>query len=209
MIAPVIEIPHCGDIEKDLISNYNLSNLTVLLDFGIPFLHTYCFAIKTTALLALIFDNCLPRNEPGKNKAIWVYERLISAYLLNNGYSLGSLLRASESYAFNINSILSLKESGSIIASNLRGDPEIPHTGYMGCDLSPYEITFFKNIRHVGEHRGEDISGISETNSNLLSALYDVSQSTVNPCTSMPKKQSFLKQLIKKAIIKFRNYLLS
>ena len=177
LIAPIIEFPPIGDkYVSNLKLNFDLKNLTSLKN--IPFAHSYFLALNKNAIFALLESNALPKSEIDKDKAVGIYERLITAVILNKGLKIFCLLRKYSSLIIEKNAISKIIENnaGDEFYNNGISDPEIPLFGYFGSDLSPYEVIFFKNIRMPNTHRNKSNSYISKTNNDFLNEIIGISK---------------------------------
>lgn len=177
LIAPIIEFPPIGDkYVSNLKLNFDLKNLTSLKN--IPFAHSYFLALNRNAIFALLESNALPKSEVDKDKAVGIYERLITAVILNNGLKIFCLLRKYSSLDIEkktISKIIEINDEDHTYDKNI-SDPEIPLFGYFGSDLSPYEVVFFKNIRMPHTHRNNSHSYISKTNNDFLNKIIGISK---------------------------------
>ena len=166
LISSLIEFPRDNLAEKILPSTSrkcippSISNL--------PFFHTFFFICQSNVLSDLVSSNSFPPTSSSKTDAVLIYERLISANLLNLNHSLSSiscLLRDSISCS-------NLSDWDPDLHSNSRKGfetcPEIPYN-YYESDLHPLDCVFYKNIRFPSLHRGDSRSGISESNNKFLS----------------------------------------
>ena len=157
--APVVEVPPDDLGTKCLTEHLYIDKK----DTNIPFVHTYFFATDLIGLNILIKSKAISNIPIDKDDAILHFERKISSSILNEGYNIKSLMKVHEGISWldkqNWNSKL---WSLSTISC-----PEVPRN-YFGADLSPYELIFFKNIRHPHKHRGADQVGIAEHNKIYL-----------------------------------------
>ena len=119
------------------------------------------------------------------------FERLITATLLNEGFKIKSLLNKYNALEIEKGKINTILDSG-LFNSNFT-DPEIPIFGYFGSDIHPYEVIFFKNIRHPNSHIGENNAGISETNSKFLEKIIGLEENRIFLNTKINIKSSFKK----------------
>lgn len=169
LIAPIVEFPPWND--KNVNNLKLLEGSSSIKDLEIiPFAHSYFFALNKKATYCLLENKALPNSDISIDQAVGIYERLITSTLLSNNFRLKTLLKK-----FN-NEIIDKKNINRIIkeyfiknkSENYLSDPEIPYYGYFGTDLNPYEVLFFKNIRHPHSHRGEKDANISKNNFKFL-----------------------------------------
>ena len=136
----------------------------------IPFAHSYFLAFNKMSIINILKNKALPIKDVNRNEAVGLYERFITAILLNNDFKVKSLLYKYNEISFDKSSINNLIKEvlNSNLSENIFIDPEIPYEGNFGSDLHPYEVVFFKNLRFPHSHRGKKQSGISESNIDFL-----------------------------------------
>ena len=172
LISPVVQIPpdNAGSI---FLSEHKYIKVT---DKFVPFCHTYFFGLDKVAFSLLIKSGVLGDDLriPSREDLIFRYERLISSVILNEGYSLQCLMKK--------HSLTNFRDkrfwNPSLWNDSRETCPEVPGN-YYGTDLNPYELMFFKNIRHPHERRSKRSSGISDylelyLNNILLSGLGNI-----------------------------------
>ncbi len=192
MISPIIEFPPYEDKNVlDIKLSSKLSNLFNLKT--IPFAHSYFLSLNKKALFCLIDNNSFPKKDINRDLAVGHFERIITAVLLNEGFKIKSLLNKYNSLEIEKEKINIFLESG-FFNSNFT-DPEIPIFGYFGSDIHPYEVVFFKNIRHTNSHRGEKNAGISETNFKFLEKIVGLEETRIFMKNKINSKSSFKNSL--------------
>lgn len=175
VLAPVIEFPR-DEVSKTIIEKNKLKKIPDS-NINIPFFHSYCFMCDYQSLSFLINDKAFPETDVLKGIAVNYYERYLTATLLNNGFKIKTL---------------SLLSPRIISSENIdQWNPDLhtkPWKGNLTCpevednyyysNLNPIEVMFFKNIRHQGAHRGENVSGISLSNykfiEKILNSIQDI-----------------------------------
>jgi len=169
LVSPVVEVPPDSLGAKCLPKHMYIRKY----DGSIPFAHTYFFATDLIGLKILFQYDALSENQIDKDQAIHHFERLVSSCILNEEYEIRSLLKIHEyiSWLDKNNWHYNLWSSSGITC------PEVPGN-YMGTDISPYEVMFFKNIRHPHKHRSPENSGISINNETYLQNIIKATMST-------------------------------
>ena len=188
MISPIIEFPPYEDKSVlDIKLSSKLPNLFNLKT--IPFAHSYFLSLNKKALFCLLDNNSFPIKDINRELAVGSFERKITAVLLNGGFKIKSLLNKHNSLEIKREKINFFLENGFF--NSCFTDPEIPIFGYFGSDLHPYEVVFFKNIRHPNSHRGEKNAGISETNFKFLEKIIGLQENRVWLKNKINSKSSF------------------
>lgn len=152
LIGPIAEIP------KDNFGSKSIEEHKFVKkeEAGVPFIHTYMFAVDIEGLLILEKYNAFNEEKITRFELVHIYERLITSSLLNEGFKVKCLL-----YKFK-NVDLSDKRNWNfkLWSKNRITDPEIP-SNYNGIDVHPFELIFFKNIRNRHSYRPFLYSGLS------------------------------------------------
>jgi hypothetical protein len=162
LVGPVIEVP-----PDDLGSRASAQFKSIKAGHrNVPFVHTYFILVTRRALTALLEYGALSVGTLDKDEAILVRERLMTSALLDAGLNVASLQRIFEGVDWRDPSNWEKYRP----AEGALSCPEVPGN-YRGADLDPYEVMFFKNIRHPNAFRPEDVSGISD---NLKKYLENV-----------------------------------
>ncbi len=167
IVAPVIEVPP----DQNGSAVYEEKYIKYLKDnnLNIPFAHTYCLFLSPAAATALKKSGICSEKNISKNDAVAYFERAISAIVMKAGLNLRSLLYKHRNVNFeNPSEWIFSKHSNSNLTC-----PEIENN-YYGSNIIPYEVIFYKNIRHPGAHRGEEISGIPKFIANYLSNIIEI-----------------------------------
>ena len=197
LISPIVEIPPLDDIySKELKARIDLNNLKDLKT--IPFAHSYFLAFNKMSIINILKNKALPIKDVKRNEAVGLYERYITAILLNNDFKVKSFLYKYNEISFDKSSINNLIKEvlNSNLSENIFIDPEIPYEGNFGSDLHPYEVVFFKNIRFPHSHRGEKQSGISESNMDFLDNIIGLKRNKFLLGFDLPNKSLNVKPKI-------------
>ena len=197
LISPIVEIPPLDDIySKELKARIDLNNLKHLKT--IPFAHSYFLVFNKISIINILKNKALPIKDVNRNEAVGLYERFITAILLNNDFKVKSLLYKYNEISFDKSSINNLIKEvlNSNLSENIFIDPEIPYEGNFGSDLHPYEVVFFKNIRFPHSHRGEKHSGISESNMDFLDNIIGLKRNKFLLGFDLPNKSLNVKPKI-------------
>ena len=144
MIGPIIEFP------KD---NNGYTLLKKNEQLNIPFIHTYMFALNAGGFE--LFKEVIQPLTNDKTDNIDMERKITSFLLINNKKIYSFLMRFKN---IDINNPSNWDAS---LWSNAESCYEIPKN-YFGIDVHPLEVIFVKNIRNPHEHRGIEISGISD-----------------------------------------------
>ncbi|MDC3045162.1 hypothetical protein OA098_03695 [Prochlorococcus sp. AH-736-B04] len=211
LISPIVELPPLNDnYVKELKLRIDLNNLKDLKT--IPFAHSYFLVFNRMSIINILENQALPIKDVNRKEAVGLYERFITAILLNNDFRVKSFLYKYKEISFDKSSINNLikKFLTNNLSENIFVDPEIPHQGNFGSDLHPYEVVFFKNIRFPHSHRGEKQSGISESNMDFLDNIIGLKRNKFLLGFHLPNKNLNLKSKInlrlvcQETIIKFK-----
>lgn len=197
LISPIVELPPLDDnYAKELKSRTDLSNLKDLKT--IPFAHSYFLVFNKMSIINILENQALPIKDVNRNEAVGLYERFITAILLNNNFKVKSFLYKYNEISFDKSSINNLIKEflKNNLSVNIFIDPEIPYLGNFGSDLHPYEVVFFKNIRFPHSHRGEKKSGISESNMDFLDNIIGLKRNKFLLGFDFPNKNLNLKPKI-------------
>ena len=79
-----------NQISKTIIEKKKLKKIPDS-NINIPFFHSYCFMCDFQSLSFLIEDKAFPENDVEKSKAVNIFERYLTATLLNNGFTIKTL----------------------------------------------------------------------------------------------------------------------
>ena len=150
------------------------------------------------SIINILENQALPRKDVNRNEAVGIYERFITAILLNNDFKVKSFLYKYNEISFDKSFINNLIKEvlNSNLSENIFIDPEIPYEGNFGSDLHPYEVVFFKNIRFPHSHRGEKHSGISESNMDFLDNIIGLKRNKFLLGFDLPNKSLNVKPKI-------------
>ncbi len=197
LISPIVELPPLDDnYVKELKLRIELNNLKELKT--IPFAHSYFLVFNKKSIINILENQALPSKDVNRNEAVGLYERLITAILLNNDFKVKSFIYKYKETSFDKSSINNLIEEflNNNLSENIFIDPEIPYHGNFGSDLHPYEAVFFKNIRFPHSHRGVKQSGISESNIDFLDNIIGLKRNKFLLGFDLPNKNLNLKPKI-------------
>lgn len=153
LVAPIVEIPR-DSYGAQAIRQYKYISES---DVSVPFLHTYMFATDKVGLNVLLEYGVLTDDKIEQFELVHTFERLISSCILNEGFSIKSLLKKYENVDLALKSNWNAKKWND---SDTKTCPEIPGN-YDGIDVHPFELIFTKNIRRKHSFRSWRISGIS------------------------------------------------
>ena len=197
LISPIVELPPLDDnYVKELKLRIDLNNLKDLKT--IPFAHSYFLVFNKMSIIKILENQALPIKDVNRNEAVGLYERFITAILLNNDFKVKSFLYKFKEISFDKSSINNLIKEvlNSNLSENIFIDPEIPYKGNFESDLHPYEVVFFKNIRFPHSHRGEKQSGISESNMDFLDNIIGLKRNKFLLGFDLPNKSLNVKPKI-------------
>ena len=134
---------------------------------NIPFFHTFFFICKGQLLPFLCDVSSFPPLDSTKADAVHVYERLISANLLNHNHTIASIACLGCNIVTSDQLHLWDADLYNHPEKGFETCPEIPYN-YFRSDLHPLDCVFFKNIRFPSPLRSQQRSGISDSNSVFL-----------------------------------------
>ena len=197
LISPIVELPPLDDkYAEKLKLRIDLNNLKDLKT--IPFAHSYFLVFNRMSIINILENQALPIKDVNRKEAVGLYERYITAILLNNDFKVKSFLYKYNEISFDKSSINNLIKEvlNSNLSENIFIDPEIPYEGNFGSDLHPYEVVFFKNIRFPHSHRGEKQSGISESNLDFLDNIIGLKRNRFLLGFDLPNNNPNLKSKI-------------
>ena len=91
LISPIVELHPLNDnYVKELKLRIDLNNLKDLQT--IPFAHSYFLVFNKMSIINILENQALPIKDVNRNEAVGLYERFITAILLNNDFKVKSLL---------------------------------------------------------------------------------------------------------------------
>jgi hypothetical protein len=140
LVGPIIE---CPDDKGDQTYDWSV---------GMPFVHSYMFALSNKALQVLVDLNVF--TDCSKDEAIVQRERMITSLILKFQLKVKCLLKRESNIDWTKPRNWGKRSTPSC--------PEVPGN-YDGLDIHPLEIIFVKNIRNPHKHRCKEHSGISKS----------------------------------------------
>jgi len=156
VLAPLVEFPRDGAGlsvlpagSRSLISQHCKD---------IPFIHSYAFMVNKSTLCKILKASLFPKDNVTKTEAIVYYERLMTAGILDLGLRI-SVMATLQPRELSVH-LSDLWNPCSHTPGNTNITcPEVLGN-YYGCNIMPFDVVFYKNIRHASEHRGQDMAGI-------------------------------------------------
>lgn len=156
VLAPLVEFPR----DDAAFSILPLESRTIISDNcrDIPFIHSYAFMVTKSALSKILSNNLLPKDSVTKSDAIVYYERLITAGILDLGLRI-SVMATLQPRELSVHLSALWNPSIHTPEGTLITCPEVLGN-YYGCNIMPFDVVFYKNVRHASAHRGQQIAGI-------------------------------------------------
>lgn len=163
LIAPIVETP------PDDLGSKSLKEFKKIekIQCGVPFAHSYCLFISNNAMKVLKKSNIFDIKDISRDDAVSILERQISAVIINEGLGIRSLLQMHKGIKFED----SINWNYKLYSESMITCPEV-EKNYYGTDINPYEVLFYKNIRHEGTHRSKEYSGIPDFNSKYIEKIF-------------------------------------
>ncbi len=165
IVAPVVEVPPDENglavFDRNEMADQSCKKLNV------PFAHSYCLFLSPAAVDALKKACVCDARDINKDSAVTYYERIVSSTVLKAGLSLRSLMYKHRDICFENKSEWDYSKHS---ATNITC-PEVENN-YYGTNLLPYEVIFYKNIRHSSLHRGESLSGIPRFINDYIEKIF-------------------------------------
>jgi hypothetical protein len=163
LVGPVIEVPP-DDLGTKSLKKFSYINKT---DTEVPFVHTYFFATDYIGVNILFEYGAFINENANKDKLVCHLERLISACILNENYNIKSFLKKQE----NISWLDKTNWNYRLWSPTQKTCPEV-NSNYFNTNIDPYEVMFFKNIRHPNKFRNANDSGIPDYHIKYLNNIF-------------------------------------
>jgi hypothetical protein len=163
LIAPIVETPPDDLGSRTLDEFKKIKQIQV----GVPFAHSYCLFLSNIAMVALKKSNILNIEDITRDDAVHKLERQITAVVINEGLGVRSFLYKHKNVKFEDSNNWNFK----LFSKSEVTCPEI-EKNYYETDVNPYEVLFYKNIRHEGTHRSRENSGIPHFNKKYIENIF-------------------------------------